>query len=351
MSQRNPMNERYTTDERQGKTRKSAASMKPKTKAAASVHVQSTVKTKQQKKAEQKAQRAKQAELDRKYYNPPTAEYKRLRKIWWGCLIGAILCTVLSWVGRSWQPEFISYVALGLAYVLIIAAFYIDFSKIRKVRRAYQAEMTAKKSKEVRALEKQQKAAAREAAAQKGEEEPAEQPKKRGLFAAGSGFPRTSPPRTRARRVRLPRARGRRRMRMRRAAAPRTSGPRSARRTPPRRRARRARRANRKGSRRLQGKRRRAGLRRCGGVAPPAGAVACGCGRGVAGLRCGVTRSASTGQVGHGKRLRCACRAAGATEVGFMVFRIYVEKKPVSTSRRSSFSPNWAFLPRRVFRP
>ena len=186
MSQRNPMNERYTTDERQGKTRKSAASMKPKTKAAASVHVQSTVKTKQQKKAEQKAQRAKQAELDRKYYNPPTAEYKRLRKIWWGCLIGAILCTVLSWVGRSWQPEFISYVALGLAYVLIIAAFYIDFSKIRKVRRAYQAEMTAKKSKEVRALEKQQKAAAREAAAQKGEEEPAEQPKKRGLF--GSGF-------------------------------------------------------------------------------------------------------------------------------------------------------------------
>ena len=112
--------------------------MKPKTKAAASVHVQSTVKTKQQKKAEQKAQRAKQAELDRKYYNPPTAEYKRLRKIWWGCLIGAILCTVLSWVGRSWQPEFISYVALGLAYVLIIAAFYIDFSKIRKVRRAYQ---------------------------------------------------------------------------------------------------------------------------------------------------------------------------------------------------------------------
>ena len=51
MSQRNPMNDRYTTDEHQGKTRKSAAAMKPKTKAAASVRVQPTVKTKQQKKA------------------------------------------------------------------------------------------------------------------------------------------------------------------------------------------------------------------------------------------------------------------------------------------------------------
>ena len=51
MSQRNPMNDRYTTDEHQGKTRKSAAAMKPKTKAAASVRMQPTVKTKQQKKA------------------------------------------------------------------------------------------------------------------------------------------------------------------------------------------------------------------------------------------------------------------------------------------------------------
>lgn len=37
MSQRNPMNERYTTDKPQGSTRKSAASAKPVAKAAASV--------------------------------------------------------------------------------------------------------------------------------------------------------------------------------------------------------------------------------------------------------------------------------------------------------------------------
>ena len=41
MSQRNPMNERYTAEDRTGKTRKSAASAKPKAKAAASVRIES----------------------------------------------------------------------------------------------------------------------------------------------------------------------------------------------------------------------------------------------------------------------------------------------------------------------
>ncbi len=39
MSQRNPMNERYTTEGRRGTTRKSAASAKPKAQAAATVTV------------------------------------------------------------------------------------------------------------------------------------------------------------------------------------------------------------------------------------------------------------------------------------------------------------------------
>ena len=187
MSQRNPMNDRYQTDEHRGQTRKSAAAMKPKSKAAASVRVQPKEKTKQQKKAEKKVARQKQSDLDRKYYNPPTPQYKRLRKIWWALLIGAIAATALSWVGRSWFPDAVSYVMLGAAYVCIIGALYVDFSKIRKVRRAYQEQMEASKSKEQRALEKQQKAAQK---AQKAEaaEAPAEEekPKKRGLF--GSGF-------------------------------------------------------------------------------------------------------------------------------------------------------------------
>ena len=197
MSQRNPMNDRYQTDEHRGQTRKSAASAKPKTKAASSVRMQPTVKTKQQKKAEKRVQRAKQAEIDRQYYNPPTAEYKRLRKVWWGLLIGAIVLTALSWVGRSFLPEAGTYVSLGLAYACIIGALYVDFSKIRKVRRAYQDEMMSKKTKEMRAAEKQQKAAERAAkkeAAAKAEEgaegagasAESDAPKKRGLF--GSGF-------------------------------------------------------------------------------------------------------------------------------------------------------------------
>ena len=190
MSQRNPMNDRYQTDEHRGQTRKSAASAKPKTKAASSVRMQPTVKTKQQKKAEKRVQRAKQAEIDRQYYNPPTAEYKRLRKVWWGLLIGAIVLTALSWVGRSFLPEAGTYVSLGLAYACIIGALYVDFSKIRKVRRAYQDEMMSKKTKEMRAAEKQQKAAERaakkEAAEGAGASAESDAPKKRGLF--GSGF-------------------------------------------------------------------------------------------------------------------------------------------------------------------
>ena len=84
-----------------------------------------------------------------------------------------------------------AYVVLGLAYVCIIGALYVDFSKIRKVRRAYQEEMMSKKTKEMRAAEKQQKAAQR-AAKQKVEEAPAveEAPKKRGLFGNGFRLPK-----------------------------------------------------------------------------------------------------------------------------------------------------------------
>jgi uncharacterized membrane protein YcjF (UPF0283 family) len=170
MSQRNPMNDRYQSEDRKGLTRKSAASLKPKSKAAASVRIETKTKTPQQKKAEKKAERAKQAELDREYYNPPTEEYKRLRKAWWILLIAAILCTALSWVARAWEPAWISLAALALAYVFIIAAFYVDFSKIRKCRRAYQAEMMASKSKKSAKADDKEKANGKEKASDKEKE-------------------------------------------------------------------------------------------------------------------------------------------------------------------------------------
>lgn len=217
MSQRNPMNERYTAEDRQGKTRKSAASAKPKSKAASSVTVKSAKKTPEQRKAEEKAARkaaaAKQREAERKYYKPDTPRYKRLRTIWWVLLIGAIGCTTLSFVGQSSLPQTATVVTLVLAYVFIISAFVLDFTKIKKERLAYQERMMALEEKNAKA-EKQARrvqqakqaakpkgsgknqnrhagpkagaAAAADGAAEGVSDEPPVKPQRRGLF--GSGF-------------------------------------------------------------------------------------------------------------------------------------------------------------------
>ena len=155
MSQRNPMNERYTSDDRQGKTRKSAAAAKPKSKAASSVTVQSAKKTPEQKKAAEKAARreaqAKQREIERKYYKPDTERYKRMRIIWWVLLIFAVACTAISFIGQSWLPPAAGVVILVLAYVFIIGAFILDFVVIKKERVAYQERMMALEEKNAKA--------------------------------------------------------------------------------------------------------------------------------------------------------------------------------------------------------
>lgn len=212
MSQRNPMNERYQNDERSGKTRKSAASAKPKKEAAGTVVMKTSRKTPKERKAEQKEARRKeqerQRELDRKYYKPDTEQYKKLRRIWWISLIGAVVCVIASWLLRTVQPEWLAMVALFGAYGLIIFAFYIDFSKIRKERRKYQEKMVAleleeEKRKRHPGTQKKQPqskhykkgaqaskgsgASAEKASEDAGDEEPkdseqAEQSKKGGLF-------------------------------------------------------------------------------------------------------------------------------------------------------------------------
>ncbi len=154
MSQRNPMNERYQAEGHTGKTRKSAASAKPKKEVAGTVVVKTTRQTPKERKAAQKEARKKeqerQRELDKKYYKPDTEQYRKLRRIWWIALIGAILCVVASWLLRGVQPEWLAMVALFGAYGLIIFAFYIDFSKIRKERKKYQDRMVALELEEER---------------------------------------------------------------------------------------------------------------------------------------------------------------------------------------------------------
>ena len=148
MSQRNPMNDRYQTDKHQGTTRKSAASAKPKAKAAATVTTGSPKKAYKERKAEQKAARKEEAdrqrEIDKKYSKPDTPRFKKLRKMWWGCIIGGVILTAISFIFRDQMPQPLSIGILIGAYALIILAFYIDFSKIRKERKNYQTTMMAK---------------------------------------------------------------------------------------------------------------------------------------------------------------------------------------------------------------
>mgnify|MGYP002918136584 FL=1 len=109
----------------------------------------------EQRKAEEKAARkaaaAKQREVERKYYKPDTPRYKRLRLIWWILLIAAIGCTTLSFVGQQSLPPQVAVVTLILAYVFIIAAFVLDFWKIKKERVAYQERMLALEEKNAKA--------------------------------------------------------------------------------------------------------------------------------------------------------------------------------------------------------
>lgn len=191
MSQRNPMNERYQTDNHKGVSRKSAASAKPKSKAAASVTYSSPKKTPKERKAEQKAARkeeaARQREIDRKYYTPDTQRYKTLRKMWWGTLIGAVVCTAASWFLRTVQPEWIAMACLVAAYVFIILAFYIDFSKIRKERKAYQTRMIALELEQEKQAKREEAEAKRHAGKTKGKQMTAAQKR-----AASSAHANTS---------------------------------------------------------------------------------------------------------------------------------------------------------------
>ena len=172
MTQRNPMNERYQDDNRGGKTRKSAASAKPTAVRAGTVR-DPAPKTKKQKKQEAKERERKNEQ--RYTVDVPTdklikdlPEYKRLRRIWWVCLVGAIMLMVVTvYAAGNESINFLYIPCLVLGYILVIAAFYIDFRKIRNLRKQYQADAVAQgKSKEARA---QQKAARAEARAQQKE--------------------------------------------------------------------------------------------------------------------------------------------------------------------------------------
>ena len=175
MTQRNPNNERYREENRGGKTRKSAASAKPSAARAATVHepAPKTKKQKQKEARERGRDRGQEARYtvdthDNKYIES-LPEYKKLRKLWWGCLIAASGLIIFSILAAQHEVLSVLYIpCIILGYLFVIAAFFIDFKKIRDLRREYTNTILHDKSKEARA---QQKAARAEARAQKKEAE------------------------------------------------------------------------------------------------------------------------------------------------------------------------------------
>lgn len=175
MTQRNPMNDRYTSEKPLGKTRKSAASAKPSTERAATVH-DPAPKTKKQKKAEARERERKLAEKrgvrpgdNGRVYDVPTDEYKKWRKRWWIALgVGLAFAVPSFFLYQTNLPYWVMYVMLGCSWVGLITALWIDLGKMRKIRKSYNANVAQGKSKAARA---EQKARAAELREQRKEEE------------------------------------------------------------------------------------------------------------------------------------------------------------------------------------
>lgn len=171
MTQRSPMNDRYTTERTGGATPKSASSVKPATTAGASVRTESSKKKGTAKsraiaeatqadtrtKEEKKADREKRREEEDRLYTASTIlcnkdeKYKTYRKWWWATLVGAVVFTLLSWLTLSLPNSggILSIIALVLAYACIIAALVLDVSVIRKRRNIYRDKVVAMSKKQV----------------------------------------------------------------------------------------------------------------------------------------------------------------------------------------------------------
>ncbi len=119
MARRNPANPRYQKGAEVGKTRRSSASAKPKRAAGDTAASASSSKKKERPKLLAPV--------------PDDPGYKRWRRIWGGLLIAALGLSAFAW----WQQATtIGNYALALAYGCIFTAFYIDFTKLRRIRKA-----------------------------------------------------------------------------------------------------------------------------------------------------------------------------------------------------------------------
>lgn len=143
MARRSPMNERYQKNTAPaGKTRRSAASAKPK---------------RDQGKGSSSPSKKPAEKRPPLVMNPPTEEFRRWRRIWWILLGVSLVCTFGSLAVRQWLAPTMGSTMITVANALLIigyagifSALYIDWTKLRGMRREW---MELQKSGKVKAVQ------------------------------------------------------------------------------------------------------------------------------------------------------------------------------------------------------
>ncbi|HET6498697.1 MAG TPA: hypothetical protein VFH17_06585 [Coriobacteriia bacterium] len=137
MARRSASNPRYQKGAEVGRTRRSAASAKPKRGAGDSVEASAARKKKRSRP---------------RLLSPVPADpvYRRWRRIWLGLLLAALVFSAAAWWATTHESETVrtaGNVVLALAYGCIFTGFFIDFTKLRRMRRAaVEAEKAGKKA-------------------------------------------------------------------------------------------------------------------------------------------------------------------------------------------------------------
>lgn len=144
MARRSPSNPRYQKGTEVGRTRRSAASAKPKRGAGYSAEAAAA--------ASKKKKRSRPRLLSPL---PADPVYRRWRRIWLGLLLAALVFSAAAWWATTHESEPVrtaGNVMLALAYGCIFTGFYIDLTKLRRIRRAaLEAEKAGKKTESSKA--------------------------------------------------------------------------------------------------------------------------------------------------------------------------------------------------------
>jgi hypothetical protein len=127
------MNERYQKDTApSGKTRRSAASAKPKRTTEGDAPAQKSTSS-----AKGKGSSARPSFS----IHPPTDEYRKIRRVWWVFMGAAVvLSTVSWWLWRQPMDRNYGTAVLVLAYASIGVAIWLDWTKMRPLRQEWAKE-------------------------------------------------------------------------------------------------------------------------------------------------------------------------------------------------------------------